>query len=670
MPVPIADDWRADGWEVYECDGHDIAALHAALSAAVSDGKPSVVIARTVIGKGVSFMEDEAEFHGRALKAEEYVSAMGELGLDPAALERAKAARATECEVAALDHRTPAIAIDSGDARDYAEKVTDNRSAWGTALTDLAEANPGLPIAVLDCDLAVSVKTDGFAAARPDGFVQCGVGEHNAATTAGALSTVPGVLAFFSDFGAFGIDEVYNQQRLNDINGAALKLVVTHCGLDVGEDGKTHQCLDYVGALRNLFGWKVIVPADPNQTDRAVRAAAAMQGCVAIAMGRSKLPVITDDRGAPLFGGDYRFTYGGIDWARRGDEVCVLAMGTVAGAAVEAVDALRATGVKAGAGLVACPLQLDDRAMAEASAAPLIVTVEDHAVGSGLGCSVAEWLAQRGAGTRLMRIGVDDYQSSGSAAALFARAGLDAPGIERAVLSRALSALGRPRAVSHARVRSGWRPPPLRLVGVRRTQGALRHGLVGAMSLDDASVDVARRARRGCHAQLGQLIQRSSDRERKGGLDRLGELEHPAVDALDLDAHHNRFGGPVEQRRVLEHVGEAHVVERVQDLVAGDVVRAQYQHRSRRVSGVLHRVDDDEPVDSQQQVEDGEPHRARVHDLDILGELVARHQELDGTRSDSLIAHQRVADAHHQNAFGGHGSPFTDEAREWAEESV
>ena len=86
------------------------------------------------------------------------------------------------------------------------------------------------------------------------------------------------MLTFWADFGVFGIDEVYNQQRLNDINGADLKLALTHCGLDVGEDGKTHQCLDYVGAFRDFFGWKVIVPADPNQTDRAVRAAAAMPG--------------------------------------------------------------------------------------------------------------------------------------------------------------------------------------------------------------------------------------------------------------------------------------------------------------------------------------------------------------------------------------------------------
>ncbi|HSK47030.1 MAG TPA: transketolase, partial [Coriobacteriia bacterium] len=271
MGVSIKEDWDADGWRVYECDGHDLRALHDAIAEAMTDGVPSVVLARTLIGKGVSFMEDKPEFHGRALSDDEYVMAMGELGLDAAALESARASRGEVNSVPVLPHETPALRIETGLPRTYsAEEKADNRSAWGHALVDLAHANPELPMAVLDCDLAQSVKTDGFAAERPASFIQCGVGEHNAATVGGALSTVPGVLAFWSDFGVFGIDEVYNQQRLNDINGAALKLVVTHCGLDVGEDGKTHQCLDYVGALRDFFGWKVIVPADPNQTDRAV----------------------------------------------------------------------------------------------------------------------------------------------------------------------------------------------------------------------------------------------------------------------------------------------------------------------------------------------------------------------------------------------------------------
>jgi len=438
MPVHIAADWAADGWRVLECDGHDLAALHEALrDAALGDG-PTAVVARTVIGKGVSFMEDLPEFHGRGLTAEEYPLAMAELGLDPAELERARERRGEPCTVAALDHRAPEVNLAQGAPRTYsADKPTDNRSAWGTALTDLAQANPKLPIAVLDCDLAVSVKTDGFATVRPDGFVQCGVGEHNAATVGGALSTVPGVLAFWSDFGVFGIDEVYNQQRLNDINGAALKLTVTHCGLDVGEDGKTHQCLDYVGALREFFGWKVVVPADPNQTDRAVRAAASLQGNVCIAVGRSKLPVLLRDDGTPLFADDYEFAYGEIVWAREGGDVVVLTMGTLAGAAVAASDALGQRGVSAEVGIVACPLQLDDSAMAYAAEAPLIVTVEDHNVRTGLGASVAEWLADHGCATRLVRLGVEGYQPSGTAKDLFARAGLDSEGIA-ASIERAL----------------------------------------------------------------------------------------------------------------------------------------------------------------------------------------------------------------------------------------
>jgi transketolase len=437
MPVRIAEDWEADGWRVLECDGHDFEALHAAMADAVSDGVPTVVLARTVIGKGVSFMEDEAEYHGRGLTADEYARAMAELGLDPSELDRARERREGPCEVAALDIRTPPVLLDPGIARSYpAAEKADCRGAWGKALADIAEANGELAIAVFDCDLATSVKTDAFAAVRPEGFVECGVGEHGAATASGALSIVPGVLTFWADFGVFGLDETYNQQRLNDINGAALKLALTHCGLDVGEDGKTHQCIDYVGALRDFFGWKLIVPADANQTDRAVRAAAAMQGNVAMAMGRSKLPVILDDGGEPLFGSGYQFEYGEIVWAREGTDACVLTMGTLAGAAVEAADKLRTEGIEVEVGIVACPLHLDAAAVRYAAEAPLLITVEDHSIHTGLGASVALTLSDVGIGTRLVRMGVEAYQSSGASKSLFERVGLNASGIAERIKSQ------------------------------------------------------------------------------------------------------------------------------------------------------------------------------------------------------------------------------------------
>ncbi|MHB1340512.1 MAG: transketolase [Coriobacteriia bacterium] len=433
MPVAVAEDFRADGWAVVEVDGHDIAALYEAVAASVADAtRPTAIIAHTVIGKGVSFMEGKAEFHGRGLSAEEYARAMTELGLEPE-LERFAALRPQPARTAHLAPTDTVPDIVPGEPREYTrEKHTDNRSAWGSALADIATRNPDVAMAVLDCDLAVSVKTDGFAAVRPDGFIQTGVGEHNAAATAGALSTT-GVLTYWSDFGVFGVDEVYNQQRLNDINQAHLKLALTHCGLDVGEDGKTHQCLDYVGAFRNFFGWHVIVPADPNQTDRAVRVASAMPGNVAIAMGRSKLPVVTAEDGSPLFGGDYVYRYGVIDWARHGEDGVVLVMGTPTGAAVQAADDLAARGVNISVGIVSSPLDIEASGLVRATAGGWVLCVEDHHWRSGLWATVAGWVAREGAETRVVPHGVEGYQSSGAASELMAAARLDPAGIVDAV---------------------------------------------------------------------------------------------------------------------------------------------------------------------------------------------------------------------------------------------
>lgn len=430
MPVDIPAVWRADGWSVYECDGHDVRALYEAIAQADADEAPAVVLAHTVIGKGVSFMENQAEFHGRSLVRDEYLRAMTELGGSPEELGAAVVRRSAPCQVVPVHYDSVAVELEAGVPRTYeAGTKVDNRSAWGTALAELAERNADLPMLVFDCDLATSVKTDKFAELRPQSFIECGVGEHNAAAASGAASAVPGVLSFFSDFGVFGIDEVYNQQRLNDINRAAVKLALTHCGLDVGEDGKTHHCLDYIGAMREFFGWRVIVPADANQTDRAVRAAAAMSGCVAIAMGRSKLPVITGADGQPLFAGEYSFEYGKVVWAREGMDGCLLVTGTLSNSAIEAADALRDDGISIRVGVVACPLELSDADMDSASMTGTIITVEDHHLRTGLGATVAERIAERGCGTRLVRAGVDGYQSSGTAEDLLKRCGLDRDGI-------------------------------------------------------------------------------------------------------------------------------------------------------------------------------------------------------------------------------------------------
>ena len=175
---------------------------------------------------------------------------------------------------------------------------------------------------------------------------------------AGALS-IEGILTFFADFGVFGVSETYNQHRLNDINATNLKLVTTHIGLDVGEDGKTHQCIDYIGLMNNLFGFKTLLPADPNQTDRATRYMAATLGNFYLGMGRSKLPTILNDKGEPFFAGDYVFEYGKIDTLRAGTDAAIITCGSVAWRAVEAADRLKKEGLSVAVFNVACPKDID-----------------------------------------------------------------------------------------------------------------------------------------------------------------------------------------------------------------------------------------------------------------------------------------------------------------------
>ena len=176
-------------------------------------------------------------------------------------------------------------------------------------------------------DLEGSVKMSGFRKISPAAFLEGGIQEHNNAVVAGRLAK-EGFLTFFSTFGVFGVCETYNQQRLNDINKAGVKVVCTHCGLDVGEDGPTHQNIDYIGLLRGTFGFDIFLPVDPNQTDHVVRHVARSPGNQFVGMGRSKLPIVTKEDGTPFYDAAYRFEPGRMDTIRQGDRVAVIATGT------------------------------------------------------------------------------------------------------------------------------------------------------------------------------------------------------------------------------------------------------------------------------------------------------------------------------------------------------
>lgn len=436
MPVNIPALWAADGWQVVECDGHDYNALYRAKKAAKEASVPTVILCRTTMGKGVSFMENIPDYHGKPAAGEKLEQALKELGSDislfNAVLEDRKGPLPKGHHVAP---EKPALAL--GVPHTYTkEDKKDNRGAFGKALAEVGELNykkaDATPMLVFDCDLAGSVKVDGFAKVCPDNYVEAGIQEHMTATAAGAASAA-GVVSVWADFGVFASDEVYNQQRLNDINRAGTKTVLTHSGLDVGEDGMTHQCIDYVGLFRNTFGWNVVVPADPNQTDRATRWMLTEPGNICLAMGRSVLPVVTKEDGSPFYGGDYEFRDGAIDLLREGTDVVILAMGHLAGRAVEAHEALAKEGISAKVLHCATPLTMDKEALFALVGELPLLTCEDHHADTGIGAVAAMAFARAGKAVRIKNLGVTRYGLSGSNSDVLADMGLTAAGIAAGV---------------------------------------------------------------------------------------------------------------------------------------------------------------------------------------------------------------------------------------------
>ncbi|MCX7770656.1 MAG: transketolase [Proteobacteria bacterium] len=426
MKQNIRENYLSDGWLVYECDGHDYKDLYNSIKKMIKNGGPAVLLANTVMGKGVSFMEHVKDYHGKALTREQYDKAMIELGLENKIDYYAELrSKKGEYHTSNLKSLYPSIKLPKSKVYDINTKI-DNRSAFGEALLDIAKENNKslyLPIAVFDCDLASSVKTDGFAKHFSENFFQSGIQEHNTATIAGAVS-VEGILSVFADFGVFGIDEVYNQQRLNDINGTNLKVVCTHLGVDVGEDGKTHQAIDYIGLLRNLYNFHCIIPADANQTYKAILYSFSRPGNFFIGMGRSVTPIISKEDGTPFFGEGYEFEYGKADIISEGDDGVIFSYGVMLYRAIKIKEILSNKGINLMVVNVSCPKKLDDKVMEKANKIGKIIVYEDHNVNTGLGSIIADYCIEKGYNIKLLKLGIENYCYSGKPDDLFALIGL------------------------------------------------------------------------------------------------------------------------------------------------------------------------------------------------------------------------------------------------------
>jgi transketolase len=289
------------------------------------------------------------------------------------------------------------------------------RVAFGRALARIGDDDPR--IVAVDADLASSTNTKAFADRHPERFFQLGIAEGNMVGVAAGLA-LAGKIPFAASFACFLVGR-FEQIRVSvAYNRANVKLVGTHAGVGIGEDGYSQMGLEDVALMRSLPNMVVVQPADGRETEAAVEWAARHDGPVYLRLTRQKVADVPD----------HRFELGRAVVLREGRHLTIAASGAVVGHALAAADELARDGVDACVVNVHTLKPIDGETLARLGARTGgVLTVEDHGIVGGLGSAVVEALAETGIPVR--RHAVLDFGESGTGEALYAKHGLDAAGI-------------------------------------------------------------------------------------------------------------------------------------------------------------------------------------------------------------------------------------------------
>jgi transketolase len=288
----------------------------------------------------------------------------------------------------------------------------------------LGRENPD--IVVLDADLSKSTMTHYFAKEFPNRFFDCGIAEQNMIGIAAGLAA-SGKIAFASTFAVFATGRCFDQLRMSVSQPRLnVKVVATHGGISVGEDGLSHHAIEDVALACSLPGFNVIVPADGEETTQAIRAAAATPGPFYVRLGRPKVPRVSKD--------GYQFVLGKAALLREGHDVTIIADGIMVAAAMDAAESLAKQGIDCRVLNMPTVKPLDIEAVAKAAEETgAIVTAEEHLEHGGLGARVAQVVAQHHPVPMSFVAIKDMYAQSGSPEELLRRYGLTAADIEKAV---------------------------------------------------------------------------------------------------------------------------------------------------------------------------------------------------------------------------------------------
>jgi transketolase len=416
MPLePLAEKWAAFGWNVLEVDGHDVRQLLGAYDAALAcKGRPTMIIATTVKGKGISLAEGNVDWHHHGFTVDQARKSLIELGEEPGeALEQAVVVSKLPAGAATIRPGRANLFTDSV-GRTYAE-----------ALLELL--GEGEPLMFVEADVMGTWSKGEVLEGYPDRLIQVGVAEQNAVGVAAGLAHM-GKIPFVNTLAILmnrrAADQVWMSVAFSNAN---VKLVGTYSGFTAGPNGPTHQSLEDIAVFRSFPNMVILEPADCSELRQAVRAAVRYRGPVYIRNVRGEMLTICDPGQPP-------FEIGKAAMLRPGNDATIIAGGIMVQFALEARDILAQQGVEARVVNARTIKPLDEEMVLRCGRETgAIVTVEDHSVIGGLGGAVSEFLSEA-LPTPIRRIGVrDEFGAPGEFGWLIETYHMDTPDIVAAV---------------------------------------------------------------------------------------------------------------------------------------------------------------------------------------------------------------------------------------------
>jgi transketolase len=407
--------FRAFGWDVLTVDGHKIDRILEAFRKIGRQGKPTAILAQTIKGKGVSFIEDQNGWHGKPLKSDELARAIGEIGCLPDVDSRKFIRRPK-----------PLRKSKAGPVFDFPRTVykdkTATRLAYGNALLALGRVNRS--VVAVDGDVKNSTYADKFFEAYPERAFQGYIAEQNMVGMGIGLAA-KGYTPFIATFAAF-LTRAHDQVRMAAYSLSNVKLCGSHVGVSIGEDGPSQMGLEDLAMFRSVPGCVVLYPSDAVSAEACVAAVAAHRGLAYIRTTRPATPL--------LYAAGEPFPVGGSKVLKKGekDAVTVIAAGITVHEALKAREELmkEGLGVRVIDAYSVEPLDSVGIGREVAETGGRAVVVEDHYAGGGLGEAVAAALAGKAV---LRHLCVRELPRSGKPEELLEKYGISARHIVEAV---------------------------------------------------------------------------------------------------------------------------------------------------------------------------------------------------------------------------------------------